>query len=419
MSLRSLLLILSCLLAAVSEAATLTVGPADNWCREINRARPGDVVQLESGRYLRPCRIGNSGRAGKSIVLTSVNTGDGKRAQLAYPGNTSNVLEVFGASHIQIRGLDFGPTQVNVDAIRIRHASDILIEDCRFTGIAGISVATSGGDTARVTIRDNVFKDLQATGIYIGCHQGDCRADDVVVTGNLIDGVDAPEQSVGYGLQLKRNAWGVVSHNRIFDTKGPGIMVYGALDPAHGTLVEGNYVQGSRTDGGIVIGAGPALVRNNIAAQNAISGIVAQDYNEWDLQERVRIVHNTVLHNLLSGIRVQSWRPDRGNVLANNAIVPLPLTPALEPEAPVGEVFANLVCDEPKDCFRESPVDPYEPRPRIGGALHRAGGTGIEPWRPVRDFYGVTRGPAASIGAIQGEGCGGQDCRIQRERPGR
>jgi hypothetical protein len=40
--------------------------------------------------------------------------------------------------------------------------------------------------------------------------------------------VDAQEDEVGYGLQVKLNSTAVIRDNVIVDTKGPGIMVYGA-----------------------------------------------------------------------------------------------------------------------------------------------------------------------------------------------
>jgi hypothetical protein len=395
------------------------LGPDDNWCRQVNKARPGDAVLLSAGIYERPCRIRNSGTPGRPITLGSAADPGSQRAKLTYRGNSANVLELVGASNVVIRDLDFVRTRRFVDAIRIKRGSDILIENCRFSGIAGISVAAGNGDTARISIRGNTFEHLAATAIYIGCHQGDCRADDMRVEDNLIAGVNPPDQQIGYGLQLKLNAWGRVRNNRVFDTKGPGIMVYGSHNPAHESVVSGNLVQGSRTDGGIVVGGGPAWVYNNIAMENLFGGIVAQDYNDRDMQQDVRIVDNTVLDNYRSGIRVQHWRAGRGNVLADNAIVPFAGTPPLDPAEPEGEVVGNLVCREADKCFRDPWLDPYDLRPLKSGPLYRAAGEGAQAWRPELDFFGVRRPNRPSVGAIQGDSCGGRKCALGRGRPDR
>ena len=51
----------------------------------------------------------------------------------------------------------------------------------------------------------------------------------------------------GYGIEVKLNTGGVVRDNVIIDTKGPGIMVYGARDLVTVSVVERNFTRGSRT----------------------------------------------------------------------------------------------------------------------------------------------------------------------------
>jgi hypothetical protein len=128
-------------------------------------------------------------------------------------------------------------------------------------------------------------------------------------------------------------------------------------------------------------------------------------------------VNNTVLDNYRSGIRVQHWRSGRGNVLAYNAIVPFAKTPPLDPAEPQGEVEGNLVCRTADSCFRDPWLDPYDLRPLKTGPLYRAAGGGTERWRPARDFFGVPRLNASSVGAIQGDDCGGHKCALGRELP--
>jgi len=73
-------------------------------------------------------------------------------------------------------------------------------------------------------------------------------------------------------------------------------------------------VEGSGTEGGIVVGGGPANVRNNMLVDNAYGGVSCQDYNGRNLQANVWVVHNTMLDNGDSGINVAAWREGRGNI---------------------------------------------------------------------------------------------------------
>ncbi len=405
-----LTLLIGCWGGAVS-AKQLVTKPGENWCARLNGMSPGDALLLAPGLYERPCHVRVRGAAGRSIVLASQDPD--QRAVLAYRGQSANVLDITDSHHLVIRDLDFVRTRRNVDAIRIRSGSDIRVENNRFTAIAGISVAAGNGDTARITIQGNRFRRLAATAIYIGCHGGECRGEDIRVEDNLIDAVMPAPGNVGYGIQYKLNSWGVIRNNRVFDTRGPGIMVYGSHDDGSDTEVTANLVEGSRSDGGIVIGGGPALVTNNIVLHNRIGGIVAQDYQDRDLQLQVRVISNTVIDNYESGIRLQHWRTGRANVLANNAIVAFPGTPAIDPAAPEGEVGGNRLCDRPERCFRQPWHPPYDLRPL---AVLREPGPGRIPAEPPDDYFGIQRGPVTAVGAIDGDACGAKGCPIGRER---
>lgn len=397
--------------SSAAPAKQVLAKPGENWCARLNGLSPGDTLWLSPGLYERPCHIHVSGAVAQPITLASKDPD--RRAVLAYRGGSANVLDITDAHHLVIRDLDFVRTRRNVDAIRIRSGSDIRVENNRFTAIAGISVAAGNGNTARITIRGNRFRRLAATAIYIGCHSGECRGEDIRVEDNLIDGVMPAPGNVGYGVQYKLNSWGVIRNNRVFDTKGPGIMVYGSRDDGPDTKVTANLVEGSRTDGGIVIGGGPALVTNNIVLHNHIGGIVAQDYQERDLQARVRIVNNTVIDNYQVGIHLQHWRAGRGNVLVNNAIVAFPDTPAIDPPVPEGRVQGNHICVRPERCFRQPWHPPYDLRPLAVLREPHPENTLDE---PRDDYFGIPRGATTAVGAIDGDNCGIKGCLIGQER---
>ena len=384
-------------------AKTTNIGPSDAWCDTINRAAPGDEIVLGPGSYTTPCWITARGLAGFPILVRSQSKEPSQQAVFAYPGSTANVLELRNAAHLVLRAFYFAPTQEGVDAVRIWKGNDIVIENNLFQGIGGISVSANTYDGARITIRDNTFRNLKATGLYFGCHNGvDCHATDLVIERNLIDGVTPINQrEIGYGLEIKLNSYGSVKDNTIYRTKGPGIMTYGSNrgDPA--SVVEGNYIEGSLTEGGIVVGGGLAIIRNNVLVGNHYGGISVQNYGSRNLQQNVWIVHNTVCNNKDSGINLQGWNAESNNVLAFNAILPSSGTPALRPAAPPGVVVGNVNCSLSSPCFGNTTLPPYDLWPVSTGPLIDAAGIGTQPWRPLDDFMGTLRNGAADVGAFE------------------
>ena len=380
-----------------------SVGPADAWCATINNAIPGDTILLKPGAYSTPCWIQAQGTTASPIVVRSENPAMGQRALFNYGGNTSNVIDI-GAVYLTLKDLDFGPTQDGVDAIRFRGGHDVVIERNIFTGIGGVSVVSNDTPIQRITVRGNTLKDLKSTGMYFGNHDGTCcYATDLLIEGNLIDGVAPPDSSVGYGLEIKLNSYGTIRDNSVYRTKGPGIMVYGSNRNDPPSIIEGNYVEASRTDGGIVVGGGPAIVRNNVTVGNAYGGVSAQNYNGRNLQQNVWIIHNTVLNNQDAGINVSGWTGGSGNVIAYNAILPLAGTSAIRGSTNA-TVSGNVTCSSAAACFVQGQTAPYDLWPVNGGVLVDAAGTGSEAWRPVDDFMGVARGGSADVGAFERTG---------------
>lgn len=396
------LLILISLLPSTVFGTSVVVNPASAWCNTINNASPGDEIVFVPGSYTTPCWITGKGLPGTPVTVRSQSEEPSQRATFAYTGSTSNVLELRDAAHLIIRGFSFASTQDGVDAIRIWRANNIIIEKNLFQGIGGVSISANSNNTQRITVRQNTFKDLKHTGLYFGSHDGaSCHATDLVIEGNLIDGVTTPfdPSAVGYGLEIKLNSHGIVRDNTIYRTKGPGLMVYGSNRNAPPSIVEGNYVEGSQTEGGIVIGGGPVFVRNNVLVGNAYGGISAQNYGNRGLQQKVWIVHNTILNNDNSGINVQGWTVGQANVIAYNAILPKGGTPALRPSSPIGTIVGNLKCTA--SCFVNASTPPYDLWPGTGTRLLDSARRGTETWRPTDDFMGIPRGSVADVGAFE------------------
>jgi hypothetical protein len=282
----------------------------------------------------------------------------------------------------------------DVDGIRIKAGDDVTIEDCVFVGLGGIAVV-SNTTTHRLTIVNNEIASSGATAMYLGCHDGvSCRVTDAVIERNHIHGVEAPPPQIGYGVQVKLNSTAVLRDNVIVNTKGPGIMVYGADDPAFASLVEGNLVAHARTAAGVVIGGGPAIVQNNIVIGGGEAGIALEDYGRRRLLRGVRVANNTVYAALKGGITLDATGPVDVKLLYNAAHA---LTGRAFPGVRFGVTSLGNVDCRSAACF----VDPaaLDFAPRVGSPL--PGRAQQAPGVPRDDFFGSPRPAAGSIGAVE------------------
>jgi hypothetical protein len=219
----------------------------------------------------------------------------------------------------------------------------------------------------------------------------------LVVEGNHIQGVSAPASEVGYGLQVKLNSAGIIRGNVIQDTKGPGIMIYGARDLLKVSVVERNFVSGSRTSSGIVIAGGPVLVRNNVAVGNFEAGIGLEDYQHRGLLRGVIVAHNSVYGNRQAGIWIGDSDRMEASIL-NNAVHSRSGTPALPPARPGLRLVGNRDCTW-LACFANTEGLDFSPFP--GSLLVGAAISGVDRTQVDDDFFGTRRGVPASTGAIE------------------
>ena len=278
------------------------VGPGSDWCQALRTLPPGEELLLQPGDHAGPCTVTRSGVPGAPLVIRAKDPA--RPPRIVYPDRATNALNI-RASHVLVRGLEFGPTQPDVDAIRIHSGDDVTIEDCRFVELGGIAVVANSQSLRGLTVRRNEVLRSKGTAMYFGCHDGTaCILSELLIEGNYIGGVTAPDPEIGYGIQVKLNSTGTIADNVIVDTKGPGIMVYGARDPSLLSVVERNFVSGSRTSSGIVIGGGPVVLRNNITTASAEAGIGLEDYGRRGLLRGIVVSHNTLYGNRQGGIAV-------------------------------------------------------------------------------------------------------------------
>ena len=387
--------VLGLVLLSVLGAGGIEITPEVDLCSQINNLPPGAELVLAPGDYTGPCTIRNGGAPGAPIVIRGRDLA--QRPRIVYGGSRSNVIDV-RADHVTIRGLALGPTERNVDGIRIFGREGITIEDCEFTGLGGIAVVANHFSNRGLVVRRNTVRDSDATAMYFGCHDGaSCTVSDFVIEDNYIQTVRAPDPEIGYGIQVKLNSWGVVRGNVVLDTKGPGIMVYGATDPGRSSLVEGNTTVGSQRSSGIVIGGGPAVVRNTIALGNTMAGIAVEDYGRRGLLRGVVVAYNTLYRNGIAGIMV----PPTGLVdvaVINNAAQAKPGGAALPEPQPGLRLIGNVDCAA-RSCFVDGESQDFSPVP--GGPLASTAVVLVGPWVPALDYFRAPRGVPAAVGAVE------------------
>jgi parallel beta helix pectate lyase-like protein len=376
-------------------APGLEIGPGTDLCVALQSLAPGEELVLEAGDYRAGCVVHRGGQTGLPLVIRAADLT--RRPRLLYPGHPVNFLEV-KASDVTIRGLEFWGNFGEADGIRIISGDRITIEECRFSQLGGIAVAATHASVQGLAVRRNVITESHATGMYFGCHDGfGCTVSGLVVEGNHIQGVSASGSEVGYGLQVKLNSSGIIRGNVIQDTKGPGIMVYGARDLLRVSVVERNFVSGSRTSSGITIGGGPVLVRNNVAVGNFGAGIGLENYQRRGLLRGLIVAHNSVYGNRQAGIWIADSERVEASIL-NNAVHGQVGTPVLPPARPGLRLVGNVDCTW-LVCFANTEGLDFSPFP--GSILVGAAISGVDRTRVDDDFFGTRRGVPASTGAVE------------------
>lgn len=386
-------------LSAAHGAGAREIGPETDFCSALRSLPPGDSeLVLRPGDYRGGCAIRRGGTAGQPLVVRSALPAT--RARIVYEGRDTNALEI-RASHVAVRHLEFGPTEPDVDGVRIYGASDVAVEGCQFTGVRGVAVVANHANVHGLVVRGNTITASGATAMYFGCQDGrTCVVSGLEIEGNVIRGVTAPENAIGYGIQLKLNATGVVRNNAVVDTKGPGIMVYGASRP--GTppiLVEGNVLVGSRGSAGLVIGGGPVIARNNLALRNQEGGIALQDYGHRGLLREIAVVFNTAYANEGPGLVVPATGIGESVVLAGNAVHWRPGQPGVRvaPEARGVLVADNVECTA--SCFVAA--EHWNFAPSAGSPLLGRTAAAATAWLPATDVNQMPRGPRPALGAVE------------------
>ena len=246
-----------------------------------------------TGWYSLPARtrarvVTPAGTVDSPITLTAQDTE--RRATLTSTDTAANLLDLDGG-HIVIEGLDFGPTEVNVEAIRMHAGEQITVRDCSFSFIGGQSIvaSTAGAAYSGLTIEDNSFESITGSAVTIGCYAGsaDCTAADLTVQRNRVLGVTG-----GDGIVFEADAIGTIARNTVSGTSGPAVRVGGDVsseggveEPLEGglpsTMVEQNHLVGSGSGFALVVDGGPVVVRNNVVVSGLAGDCRSPTHCQW------------------------------------------------------------------------------------------------------------------------------------------
>jgi len=377
---------------------TKEINPAEDYCREINDPSSGTEVVLKPGLYKGACKVRRGGKPGFPLVIRGLSLMH--RPRIEYQGKNGNVLEIYG-DYVVIQGLEFGPTNMDVDVIRIFSGDYLTIEDCVFNQIGGVAVVANHASVRNLIVRRNRIIDSASTAMYFGCHDGlSCTISELLLEKNFISGVSARESEIGYGIQVKLNSTGIVRDNVIINTKGPGIMVYGASDLEKVNIVERNFVEKARHSSGIVVGGGPAVVRNNVVVGNNDVGIALEDYGRRGLLRKIIVTHNTIYNNGCGGILLPAEGPSEAEI-SRNAIEGREGTPLFVGDRKNLRIEGNQDCSN-AGCFvdpENTDFTPVKGSPLIESSKSFNKGRGI-----VDDYFGRARGVDPVVGAIEPPG---------------
>jgi hypothetical protein len=398
LTLTLLSIVILALISVASFASTKQIRSESNYCAEINDPSSGTEILLEPGIYHGGCQIKRGGTRSTPLIIRGLTAN--QRPRIQYEEKHGNVLEIY-ADNIILDGLQLGPTYGEVDAIRIFAGNHVTVENCVFTQLGGIAVVANHASIQGLVVRHNRIERSASTALYFGCHDGvACTASDLLLEDNFINEVSAQGSQIGYGIQVKLNSSGTIRRNIILNTKGPGIMVYGGKDSTELSLIEANYVSSSRESAGIVLGGGPALVRNNILTENSDGGIALEDYGRRGLLRDIVVAHNTMYRNSHGGVRIPAG--DRVSAeIVRNLVAAGPSADGFVswPGEREGlRVTGNKECRN-INCFRDPENGDFTPA--AASALATTADASTTSARPSTDYFGHIRGKSVVPGAIE------------------
>ena len=200
-------------------AATVVVIPKEgDWASSINALQPGDIGQLEAGRYLGGKTITVSGTPDKPIIIRGAGY-----LESIFDGESGNrALRLDNCSNLIIENITVtNPSPIGIDG-RENYSSlarsQLPERDPGYSTLAEGMLITGGG--SRITIRCSYFVDIATRGIIVGTggvddltveHNIFIRVSDDTSGGDVAAGSSATRMTVRENL-MAGNVDGIVTH---------------------------------------------------------------------------------------------------------------------------------------------------------------------------------------------------------------
>lgn len=284
----------------------------------VESLQPGDTLTVHAGTYNDTGRISVTVPGTESSpVLVRGASGEAKPLITRPAGSVAqNTINIEGASYLTVSGLEITGNGDGINMSLTPH--HITIEDCEVHHVEGVGI-NFRSSMHHVTVRRNHVHDTgidgsTGEGLYVGCNDGSCAVSESIIENNWIH--DTLAASQGDGIEVKLGSWGnVVRDNVVYNTKYPGIILYGTMGHAR-NVVERNALWNCGDSG--IQAAADVLIQNNLILESPGNGFNSQDHNGVT-PNNVVFVNNT----LVGGspvLRLSNWANKQSMVLANNAI---------------------------------------------------------------------------------------------------
>jgi parallel beta-helix repeat protein len=298
-------------------AAQQELVPGSSFEAAVESLAPGDTLTVHAGTYDGTGRISVTvpGTAAQPVLVRGA-AGEARPLITRPAGSTAqNTINIEGASFLTLAGLEISG---NGDGISLSlNPHHITIEDCDVHNVdVGINFRSSMHHVTvrRTHIHDTGVGGYTGEGLYVGCNDGSCAVSESVFENNWIH--DTLQASQGDGIEIKLGSWGnLVRDNVIYNTKYPGILLYGTAGNAR-NVVERNVLWNCADSG--IQAAADAVIRNNLILESPGNGFNSQDHNGVT-PNRIEFVNNTLVGGA-PVLRLSNWANKQGMILANNAI---------------------------------------------------------------------------------------------------
>lgn len=302
-------------LATLAAGTTVELSPGSDVAALTAALAPGDEVIFAPGTYPIAAPIAWTGIGTESAPIT-LRARDGGEVVLELASGWT-VAQLADASWWVIDGITFRTADTIPDSaygLYVSNTDSVTIRNCEFGPTPSTSVVITGNTTALTFEHNHVHDSVGGSGVYIGCYDASCWAQDSVFANNWIHGISGDYQ---YGMVFQNgNQGNTIRDNVVYDISYGGIAVT-STEYGHPNVVEGNAVWNTGDYGIGVFGA--AQVRNNLVFLAGQEGIYSAN-NDRDTLENVAITHNTVADTNGFGIYLESWAGRANMVLANNVV---------------------------------------------------------------------------------------------------